>query len=110
MRDIPTSHVSNQQIWMDSLKDDAFPAILQQCFVGSSEHRYITIRWFMTLVAMARVKNGIIIPATKIVYNLNGALNQGIFLVPAPGGRAYIPRGGGNIYLVYAWYIPLSLG
>jgi len=64
----------------------------------------------MTLVAMARVKNGIIIPATKIVYNLNGALNQGIFLVPAPGGRAYIPRGGGNIYLVYAWYIPLSLG
>ena len=37
-------------------------------------------------------------------------INQGIFLVPAPGGRAYIPRGGGNINLVYAWYIPLSLG
>ena len=35
---------------------------------------------------------------------------QGIFLVPAPGGKAYIPSGGGNIYLVYAWYIPLSLG
>ena len=41
---------------------------------------------------------------------ISGTLNQGIVLVPAPGGRAYIPRGGGNIYLVYAWYIPLSLG
>jgi hypothetical protein len=30
----------------------------------------------MTLVAMARVINGIIIPATKIVYNLYGASNQ----------------------------------
>ena len=27
--------------------------------------------------------------------------SQSIFLVPAQGGRAYIPRGGGNIYLVY---------
>ena len=28
--------------------------------------------------------------------------NQGIFLVPAPGGRAYIPRG----VAIYTWYMP----
>ena len=27
---------------------------------------------------------------------------QGIFLVPAPGGRAYIPRG----VAIYTWYMP----
>ena len=30
-------------------------------------------------------------------------------MVPVPGGRAYIPWGCGNTYLVYTWYIPLSL-
>ena len=28
--------------------------------------------------------------------------SQGIFLVPAPGGRAYIPRG----VAIYTWYMP----
>lgn len=74
-------HVSNQHGWIPLWKMRS-QQFLQQCFVGSSEHRYsryITIRWFMTLVAMARVINEIIIPATKvtkIVYNFNGALNQ----------------------------------
>ena len=33
---------------------------------------------------------------------ISGTLNQGIVLVPAPGGRAYIPRG----VAIYTWYMP----